>query len=106
MAAARGRRAVLDKQRTIGNAVDGCFDPTRKVMNGTPGVIPKSGHRFSDKITPIARVIPKSGHRFSDKITPIARVIPKSGHRFSDKVTPIARVPEKWAPVFGRDHAL
>ena len=40
-----------DKQRTIGDAVYGCFDPTRKVMSGTPRVIPKSGHRFSDKIT-------------------------------------------------------
>jgi hypothetical protein len=40
-----------DKQRTIGDAVYGCFDPTRKVMSGIPGVIPKSGDRFSDKIT-------------------------------------------------------
>jgi hypothetical protein len=40
-----------DKQRTIGDAVDRCFDPTRKVMSGTRGVIPKSGHRFSEKIT-------------------------------------------------------
>jgi hypothetical protein len=40
-----------DKQRTIRDAVDGCFDPTRKVMSGTRGVIPKSGHQFSEKIT-------------------------------------------------------
>jgi hypothetical protein len=32
-----------DKQRTIGDGVYVCFDPTRKVMSGTQGVIPKSG---------------------------------------------------------------
>jgi len=32
-------------------------------------VIPKSGHRFSEKITRNSAVIPKSGHRFSEKIT-------------------------------------
>jgi hypothetical protein len=32
-------------------------------------MIPKSGHRFSDKIMlQPKRMIPKSGHRFSDKI--------------------------------------
>jgi hypothetical protein len=32
-------------------------------------MIPKSGHRFSDKIMlKQERMIPKSGHRFSDKI--------------------------------------
>jgi hypothetical protein len=31
-------------------------------------MIPKSGHRFSDKIISEPRMIPKSGHRFSDKI--------------------------------------
>ena len=40
-----------DKQRNIGDAVYGCFDPTRKVMSGSRRVIPKSGHRFSEKIT-------------------------------------------------------
>jgi hypothetical protein len=34
-------------------------------------MIPKSGHRFSDKIMlQNASMIPKSGHRFSDKIMP------------------------------------
>jgi len=34
-------------------------------------------------------------------------VIPKSGHRFSEKIThkQEASDPEKWAPVFGKDHA-
>ena len=51
-------------------------------------VIPKSGHRFSEKIThKQKRVIPKSGHRFSEKIMHKQnRVIPKSGHRFSEKI--------------------
>jgi hypothetical protein len=32
-------------------------------------MIPKSGHRFSDKIMlAITSMIPKSGHRLSDKI--------------------------------------
>ena len=31
-------------------------------------MIPKSGHRFSDKILLKQGMIPKSGHRFSDKI--------------------------------------
>jgi hypothetical protein len=32
-------------------------------------MIPKSGHRFSEKIMlPLESMIPKSGHRFSEKI--------------------------------------
>jgi hypothetical protein len=31
-------------------------------------MIPKSGHRFSEKIMRKKAMIPKSGHRFSDKI--------------------------------------
>jgi len=33
-------------------------------------MIPKSGHRFSEKIMPKKGMIPKSGHRFSKKIMP------------------------------------
>jgi hypothetical protein len=34
-------------------------------------------------------------------------VIPKSGYRFSEKITRQQKVrdPEKWVPVFGKDHA-
>jgi hypothetical protein len=34
-------------------------------------------------------------------------MIPKSGHRFSDKIMLKRNEhdPEKWAPVFGQDHA-
>jgi hypothetical protein len=34
-------------------------------------------------------------------------VIPESGHRFSEKITHKQKLrdPEKWAPVFGKDHA-
>jgi len=31
-------------------------------------MIPKSGHRFSEKIMLELSMIPKSGHRFSEKI--------------------------------------
>jgi hypothetical protein len=44
--------------------------------------IPKSGHRFSDKIVRKYCTIPKSGHRFSDKIMRKYCMIPKSGYRF------------------------
>ena len=47
---ARSARCA-DKQRTIGDAVYGCFDPDSKSDERNPGVIPKSGDRFSDKIT-------------------------------------------------------
>jgi 2'-5' RNA ligase len=40
-------------------------------------VIPKSGDRFSDKITRKECVIPKSGNRFSDKITRKETVMPR-----------------------------
>jgi len=51
-------------------------------------MIPKSGHRFSEKIMREQNsMIPKSGHRFSDKIMREQNsMIPKSGHRFSDKI--------------------
>jgi hypothetical protein len=34
-------------------------------------------------------------------------MIPKSGYRFSEKdhAPPIEHDPEKWIPVFGKDHA-
>jgi hypothetical protein len=34
-------------------------------------------------------------------------MIPKSGHRFSEKIMlrQIEHDPEKWTPVFGKDHA-
>jgi hypothetical protein len=34
-------------------------------------------------------------------------LIPKSGHRFSEKITHQQKLPdpEKWVPVFGKDHA-
>jgi hypothetical protein len=72
-------------------------------------VILKSGNRFSEKITQAKScVILKSGNRFSEKITHAQScVIPKSGRRFSEKITHTQRLrdPEKWAPVFGEDHA-
>src|ERR1700704_4499988 len=40
--------------------------------------------------------------------SPAWRVIPKSGYRFSEEITrkqEAWRDPEKWVPVFGRDHA-
>jgi hypothetical protein len=40
-----------DKQRTIGDAVAGCFDPTRKVMSGTQGRDPEKWAPVSEKIT-------------------------------------------------------
>src|SRR6185503_11138374 len=42
---ARSARCA-DKQRTIGDAVDGCFDPTRKVMSGTHALSEKVGTGF------------------------------------------------------------
>jgi hypothetical protein len=49
-------------------------------------MIPKSGYRFSEKITLKlkTRMIPKSGYRFSEKIMLKlkTRMIPKSGYRF------------------------
>ena len=38
-------------------------------------MIPKSGHRFSDKIMLKGSMIPKSGHRFSEKIMLKGRTI-------------------------------
>jgi hypothetical protein len=34
-------------------------------------------------------------------------MIPKSGYRFSEKIMPkqMEHDPEKWVPVFGKDHA-
>jgi hypothetical protein len=53
-------------------------------------------------------MIPKSGYRFSEKIMLHQKsMIPKSGSRFSEKIMlhPKEHDPEKWIPVFGKDHA-
>jgi hypothetical protein len=73
------------KQRIIRDAIYGCFDPTRKVMSGTQRAIPKSGHRFSEKITREQGRDPEKWHRFRKRSR-------------ANKV----RDPEKWAPVFGK----
>ena len=75
---ARSARCA-DKQRTIGDAVYGCFDPTRKVMSGTPLRDPeKSGTGFRTRSRTIARS--ESG-TVPDKITHDGAI------RFSDKIT-------------------
>src|SRR3954454_8540369 len=83
---ARSARCA-DKQRTIGDAVYGCFHPTRKVMSGTPLRDPEKWGPVFGQDHARQRVIPKSGERFSVKIT----------HDRADL--------EKWGPVFGQDHA-
>jgi hypothetical protein len=48
-------------------------------------------------------MIPKSGYRFSEKI--MLQQEDRAGWRFEEKSSRLEHDPEKWIPVFGKDHA-